>query len=98
MILGITKRCILIGLLVIFGFVTGIYLQDVKHEESTTVAWEANRFNMTRFDKIMDYTNRMNSTNWKMMRDSILDQTDSLMILRFRKEMDSLTKVDNPVR
>lgn len=78
---------------VIIGFVVGVYLQDIKHNESTTAAWEVNRFNLTRFNKIMDYTNNMTSNNWKLMRDSILNQTDSLMILRFRKEMDSLEHV-----
>ena len=75
---------------VIVGFVVGIYLQDLKHKESTTAAWKANRFNLTRFNKIMGYAGDMNANNWSDLRDSIRNQMDSLMILRFRKEMDSL--------
>lgn len=76
--------------IVIAGFVIGIYLQDLKHEESTKAAWKANRFNVARFNKIMRYTGEMNTDNWVSMRDSIGHQLDSLMILRFRKEVDSL--------
>jgi len=75
---------------VILGFGGGIYLQDLKHRESTEAAWKANRFNMLRFNKIMKYTVDMNAHNWGLMRDSIAQQLDSLMILRFRKEMDSI--------
>ena len=32
----------------------------------------------------------MNSTNWRVLRDSIDQQLDTLMILRFRKEVDSM--------
>ena len=77
-------------LVVILGFGIGFYLQDVKHKESTTHAWKANRYNLDRFDKILDYNNRINSNNWKAMKDSIDQELDTLMILRFRKEVDSL--------
>ena len=80
-------------LVVVFiGFGIGFYLQDLKHEESTTHAWKANRFNLERFNRIMEYNNKMNSTNWRMMQDSIDQQLDTLMILRFRKEVDSLSE------
>ncbi len=80
-------------LVVVFiGFGIGFYLQDLKHEESTTHAWKANRFNLERFNKIMEYNNKMNSNNWRMMQDSIDQQLDTLMILRFRKEVDSLNE------
>lgn len=78
---------------VIAGFIIGIYLQDLKHRESTKAAWKANRFNMARFNKIMKYTGEMDMDNWAIMRDSIGHQLDSLMILRFRKEVDSLEAV-----
>ena len=77
-------------LIVILGFGIGFYLQDVKHKESTTHAWKANRYNLDRFDKILEYNNRINSSNWKVMKDSIDRELDTLMILRFRKEVDSL--------
>ena len=77
-------------LVVILGFGIGFYLQDVKHKESTTHAWKANRYNLDRFDKILEYNNRINSSNWKAMKDSIDRELDTLMILRFRKEVDSL--------
>ncbi|WP_223883407.1 MULTISPECIES: hypothetical protein [Arenibacter] len=79
--------------MVIIGFLVGIYLQDLKHRESTEAAWKANRFNVARFNKIMRYTGEMNAENWWAMRDSIGQQLDSLMILRFRKEMDSLNAI-----
>lgn len=84
-----TRWTIAMGI-VIAGFVVGIYLQDLKHRESTKAAWKANRFNVARFNKIMRYTGEMNGDNWASMRDSIGHQLDSLMILRFRKEVDSL--------
>lgn len=77
---------------VLIGFGIGFYLQDLKHEESTTHAWKANRFNLERFNRIMEYNNKMNSNNWRMMQDSIDQQLDTLMILRFRKEVDSLNE------
>ena len=84
------KQYLFILTLIIIGFVIGIYLQDLKHQESTTAAWTANRFNMERFYEIRNFTIEMDESNWKDMRDSIGQQLDSFMILRFRKEMDSL--------
>lgn len=84
------KQFLFILTLVIIGFAIGIYLQDLKHQESTTAAWTANRFNMERFYEIRNFTIEMDESNWKDMRDSIGQQLDSFMILRFRKEMDSL--------
>lgn len=89
----VTARWVIAMGVVIVGFVVGIYLQDLKHQESTKAAWKANRFNLTRFNKIMQYAGEMDSDNWSDLRDSIRGQMDSLMILRFRKEMDSLQDV-----
>ena len=80
---------IILGL-VLAGFGIGIYLQDLKHRESTQAAWQANRFNLERFNQIRDYTIRMDSANWQDMRIKIGRELDSFMILRFRREMDSL--------
>ena len=88
------KQFIIVLILVIAGFGIGIYLQDLKHRESTEAAWKANRFNMEKFYKIRNFTIKMDSTNWGSMRDSIGRQLDSFMILRFRKEMDSLNALD----
>lgn len=77
-------------IIVFLGFGIGFYLQDLKHEESTAHAWKANRYNLNRFNKIMEYNKKMNSTNWKVLQDSIDQQLDTLMILRFRKEVDSM--------
>ncbi|SMG06442.1 hypothetical protein [Arenibacter troitsensis] len=87
-----SARWLLVLVLVIVGFGVGIYLQDLKHQESTKAAWKANRFNVARFNKIMRYAGDMNDQNWAAMRDSIGSQLDSLMILRFRKEVDSIKK------
>jgi hypothetical protein len=87
-----SARWLLVLVLVIVGFGVGIYLQDLKHQESTKAAWKANRFNVARFNKIMRYAGDMNDQNWASMRDSIGGQLDSLMILRFRKEVDSIKK------
>ncbi|NER10586.1 hypothetical protein GWK09_08660 [Muriicola jejuensis] len=76
------------------GFGIGIYLQDLKHKESTEAAWKANRYNLERFNQIREYTGKMNAANWRRMRDSISQELDSFMILRFRKEMDSLNKIE----
>ncbi|TVZ16708.1 hypothetical protein [Maribacter sp. MAR_2009_72] len=84
----------IIIVVIIAGFGIGIYLQDLKHEESTTHAWKANRYNLDRFNKIMEYNSKMNATNWKVFRDSIDQQLDTLMILRFRKEVDSLGEAE----
>lgn len=89
-----TTRILAFALVVvIIGFGIGIYLQDLKHQESTAAAWKANRFNITRFNKIMNYNAKMNAANWQQMQDSIGQQFDSLIILRFRKEMDSLNSI-----
>lgn len=87
-----SARWLLVLGFVIVGFGVGIYLQDLKHQESTKAAWKANRFNVARFNKIMRYAGDMNDQNWAAMRDSIGSQLDSLMILRFRKEVDSIKK------
>ncbi len=87
------KKFIVILILVIAGFGVGIFLQDLKHQESTEAAWKANRFNMDRFNKIRNHTIKMNSRNWRYMRDSIGQELDSFMILRYRKELDSLNEV-----
>jgi len=93
MLIKTKKHFIIVLILVIAGFGVGIYLQDLKHQESTEAAWKANRFNMERFNNIRNYTIKMNSRNWRYMRDSIGQELDSFMILRFRKEMDSLNNV-----
>jgi hypothetical protein len=90
-----SKFWVVVLAVVIMGFGIGIYLQDLKHQESTEAAWKANRFNMARFNTIRDYNLKMNASNWRIMRDSIEQQFDSLMILRFRKEMDSLRTSKN---
>lgn len=82
---------IIVGV-IIAGFTVGIYLQDLKHQESTAAAWKANRHNLGRFNNIQKYANQMNSKNWRTMRDSMYQQLDTVIILRFRKEMDSLHK------
>lgn len=87
------RHFIIILLLVIAGFGIGIYLQDLKHQESTKAAWEANRSNYARFNKIRKHTRNMDTVNWRHMRDSIWREVDSFMILRFRREMDSLNKI-----
>ena len=79
--------------IIIVGFGVGIYLQDLKHQESTSMYWKANRHNMERFQNIQKFTNQLNAKNWRTMRDSIYQQTDTLIILRFRKEMDSLDEI-----
>ncbi len=71
----------------------GIYLQDLKHQESTKAAWKANRSNLERFNKVMIYTRQMDTANWQAMQDSIEREVESFMILRFRKEMDSLNEL-----
>lgn len=77
-------------ILVIAGFGIGIYLQDLKHQESTEAAWKANRSNLDRFNNVMIYTKQMDTANWRNMKDSIKNEVESFMILRFRKEVDSL--------
>lgn len=87
------KNLKIILVLVILGFGIGIYLQDLEHRKSTSHAWKANRHNLSRFDKITEYNKKMNSRNWRRMRDSIAQQLDTLMILKFRREVDSLNKL-----
>jgi len=90
-----TKVLAFVLVIVILGFGVGIYLQDLKHKESTAAAWEANRFNVAKFHKILRYNSKLNMDNWAAMKDSISQQLDSLVILRFRKEMDSLNALKN---
>ncbi|MEY8021485.1 hypothetical protein ACA086_09070 [Muriicola sp. E247] len=89
-----TKFAIVLAI-VIVGFGIGIYLQDLKHQESTEAAWKANRYNLERFNQIRDYTIKLNAANWRLMRDSIGQELDSFIILRFRKEVDSLKALEN---
>ena len=87
------KTLWIIVVVIIAGFGIGIYLQDLKHRESTSAYWKANRHNMERLQNIQEFTIQMNTKNWKAMRDSIYQQMDTLVILRFRKEMDSLDEI-----
>jgi len=90
----VKKRTLLIVVaLIIAGFGVGIYLQDLKHQESTSAYWKANRHNMERLQNIQKFTIQLNARNWRTMRDSIYHQMDTLVILRFRKEMDSLDEI-----
>lgn len=84
------KHLKIIVVLIILGFVIGIYLQDKEHQKSTQHAWKANRYNLERFNKITKFNKAMDASNWVQMQDSIALQLDTLMILRFRKEMDSI--------
>jgi len=90
-----TRNLAIALILVILSFGIGIYLQDLKHQESTAAAWEANRFNVAKFHRILRYNSDMNMANWEVMKDSISQQLDSLVVLRFRKEMDSLNALNN---
>ncbi len=87
------KNLFIIVAIICVGFGIGIYLQDLKHRESTTTYWEANRHNVQRFKAIEKFNLQMNAGNWRAMQDSISKQLDTLIILRFRKEMDSLDKL-----
>nr|WP_221898714.1 hypothetical protein [Robiginitalea sp. SC105] len=78
--------------MVIAGFGIGIYLQDLQHRKSTQAAWLSNRFNLERFNRVRAHTLEMDASNWRSMQDSIVMELDSFMILRFRKEMDSILK------
>ena len=89
------KTLWIIVVVIIAGFGIGIYLQDLKHRESTSAYWQANRHNMERLQNIQEFTIQMNTKNWRAMRDSIYHEMDTLVILRFRKEMDSLNEVRN---
>ena len=84
---------LIIVALIVASFGVGIYLQDLKHQESTTTYWNANRHNIQKFSAIKKFTDQMNASNWQAIQDSINKQMDSLIILRFRKEMDSLNKI-----
>lgn len=84
------KQLKVILIVVLLGFGVGIYLQDKEHQKSTQHAWKANRYNLERFNKITDYNKAMNSSNWRDIQDSIALELDTLMILRFRREMDSM--------
>ncbi|TLF44258.1 hypothetical protein [Maribacter aurantiacus] len=90
-----TKSLKIILIVVLLGFGVGIYLQDLQHGKSTQHAWKANRYNLSRFDKITEYNKKMNAGNWQMMRDSIQGQLDTLMILRFRREVDSINNLNS---
>ena len=89
-----TKSLKIILVIVLVGFGVGIYLQDLQHQKSTQHAWKANRYNLSRFDKITEYNKKMNAANWQKMRDSIQSQLDTLMILRFRREVDSINDLN----
>ena len=41
----------------------------------------------------MIYTRQMDTANWQYMQDSIEKEVESFMILRFRKEVDSLNEL-----
>ena len=84
------KHFLIILALVVIGFVVGIYLQDLQHQKSTEAAWQANRENLARFNRIRNHAFQMNDENWYDVRDSIEQELDSFRILRFRREMDSL--------
>ncbi len=88
------KNLKVILVLVILGFGIGIYLQDLEHRKSTAHAWKANRYNLSRFNKITEYNKKMTSRNWRRMQDSIALQLDTLMILKFRREVDSLNALE----
>ncbi|ASV29505.1 hypothetical protein [Maribacter cobaltidurans] len=90
------KSLKIILVVVLVGFGVGIYLQDLQHQKSTQHAWKANRYNLSRFDKITEYNKKMNAANWQKMRDSIQSQLDTLMILRFRREVDSINDLTSP--
>lgn len=90
----VKKRTFLITvILIITAFGIGIYLQDLKHQESTTIYWKANRHNIERFNNIQKIVNQMNSKNWGTSRKKMYKELDTLVILRFRKELDSLNKI-----
>jgi len=91
------KNLKIIVILIFLGFGIGIYLQDKEHQKSTQHAWKANRYNLERFNRITEFNKSINASNWQKMRDSIALELDTLMILRFRKEMDSMGAIgSNP--
>lgn len=90
----VKKRTFLITvILIITAFVVGTYFQDLKHQESTAVYWKANRHNMERFNNIQKIMDQMNSKNWGTSRKKMYQELDTLVILRFRKEVDSINKI-----
>ena len=89
------KTLWIVVVVIIAGFGIGIYLQDLKHRESTSAYWKANRHNMERLQNIQKFTIQLNAKNWRAMRDSIYHEMDTLVILRFRNEMDSLNALRN---
>jgi len=88
------KHFKIVLVIVLLGFGIGIYLQDLEHQKSTQHAWKANRYNLERFNKITEFNNVMNAANWQSMKDSVQQQLDTLMILRYRKEVDSIKAID----
>jgi hypothetical protein len=88
------KHFLIILALVVAGFGIAFYLQDRHHQKSTKVAWKANRFNLERFDEVRGYALQMDSANWQEMRHEIVRELDSFMILRFRREVDSLSALE----
>jgi len=88
------KHFKIVLVIVLLGFGIGIYLQDLEHQKSTQHAWKANRYNLERFNKITEFNNAMNAANWQSMKDSVQQQLDTLMILRYRKEVDSIKAID----
>ncbi|MFT6935491.1 MAG: hypothetical protein ACJAUQ_001887 [Maribacter sp.] len=89
-----TKHLKIILALVVVGFAVGIYLQDKEHQKSTQHAWKANKYNLERFSKVTEFNESMNAMNWQLMQDSIESELDTLMILRFRKEVDSINSTE----
>ncbi|MEM9143232.1 MAG: hypothetical protein AAGA86_09605, partial [Bacteroidota bacterium] len=66
-----------------------------QRRKSTAHAWNANRHNLSRFDKITEYNKQLNAANWRVIKDSIQRQLDTLIILRFRREVDSLEALNS---
>lgn len=88
------KQFLIILTLVVAGFGIAFYLQDRHHQKSSKVAWKANRFNLERFDRVREYAIQADSANWQQMRYNIVRELDSFMILRFRREVDSLSALE----
>ena len=88
-----SKYFIGILILVVAGFGIGIYLQDLKHQESTEAAWKANRHNLEKFRRVQLLSRNMDTNNWRTIQDSINNEVEKFMILRFRKEVDSLNEL-----
>lgn len=88
------KQFLIILTLLLAGFGVAFYLQDRQHQKSTQVAWKANRFNLERFDRVREFTMQIDSSNWQELRYEIVRELDSFMILRFRREVDSLSALE----